>query len=167
MVIDVAAEMDCVLEGLREIEARAGETVRNPAVSAWGVPEHFHHVALVAGSIAMAVAAILRGRGGAPGESSELAATLLGAGEIPRGFGQAPEGMRPAESPDAAAIREAVAKARSRWEKVVDRTEEIAVASARLPHYALGPLTAAEWVRFAAVHGDHHLAIVKDVLAAG
>jgi hypothetical protein len=35
-----------------------------------------------------------------------------------------------------------------------------------VPHQILGPLTAARWVRFAAMHTRHHLDIAREVLAA-
>jgi hypothetical protein len=165
-MIDVSAEFSKVHAGLDEIESRAGESATAPGISAWGIAEHHHHVALVAGSIAMAVGAILRGRGDPGGELSEEARTILGRGKIPRGVGQAPDPMRPAAAPDADTIREAVAKARARWGKVEGRAAEISEAEGRMPHFVLGPLTAAEWVRFASVHGDHHLEIVRDIREA-
>ena len=44
--------------------------------------------------------------------------------------------------------------------------EDIAGAPAWIPHQELGPLSAAHWLRFAALHARHHWAIVRDIRAA-
>ena len=36
-------------------------------------------------------------------------------------------------------------------------------ATGRIPHVFLGELNAAEWLRFARLHSEHHLAILKDI----
>ena len=41
---------------------------------------------------------------------------------------------------------------------------EIAAAPGWVPHQELGPLAAAHWLRFAALHARHHLAIAEDIL---
>ena len=43
---------------------------------------------------------------------------------------------------------------------------ELEAAPARVPHQLLGPLSAALWVRFAATHTRHHVAIAREILTA-
>jgi hypothetical protein len=137
--------------------------IRKPKISGWSVAEHCHHSAIVSGSIATAVRGLLRGRGEEGPPAGEAAQEILDSGRIPRGEGEAPAVMRPEEHPESRTIQAAVRKARSRWEGLLDQTEEIDACELRLPHHALGLLTAAEWVRFAATHTDHHLRIVDDI----
>ena len=43
---------------------------------------------------------------------------------------------------------------------------DVASAPGRIPHLYLGELDAGEWLRFARLHAEHHLAITRDVAAA-
>ena len=94
----------------------------------------------------------------------EMARSILEAGEFPRGVGQSPDAMLPGDDPDAATVQAATEKARERWASLDDQAEAIEASTVRLPHPALGPLTAAEWLRFASIHGRHHLRIVDEIL---
>ena len=42
----------------------------------------------------------------------------------------------------------------------------IVASELKIPHQLLGPLDAPEWLRFARVHTEHHLAIVDELLSA-
>ena len=87
--------------------------------------------------------------------------------EIPRGTAQAPTPMLPGDSPDAGTVRAALEKADSRWADLDDQAAAIEASTLRLPHPVLGPLTAAEWTRLGAIHTQHHLRIVDEILGVG
>jgi DinB family protein len=166
--VDVERELGLTLLGIDSLDAMTLDPgrarFRDPRVSAWSVVEHLQHTALVAASIATAVRSLLKGRGEEGEEVKPVAAEILGAGSIPRGEGQAPDTLRPEDDVSIETVRAAVRKARARWEGLLPRGEEIDECPRKLPHHHLGPLTAAHWVRFAAVHSDHHLRIVGDIL---
>ena len=124
------------------------------------------HVCLVASSIQTALRRLLRG-GGGEDRSLESTRELLASGAFPRGVAQAPTSLVRAESPDADEVRALLGKARVRWAGLATQASALAEAEGTLPHPLLGPLDAREWVRFAHVHGRHHLTIVEEILAAG
>ncbi|MFT5476610.1 MAG: hypothetical protein ACI8Y8_001949 [Planctomycetota bacterium] len=41
--------------------------------------------------------------------------------------------------------------------------DKVAGAPGAIVHLQLGALSAAHWLRFARLHGEHHLAIVRDI----
>jgi hypothetical protein len=148
-------------------ELEAGDLDRQAdAVSAWTVGQQLIHTALVATSLALAIRRILGGGGSRDGSITEPGTGILTSGEIPRGVGDAPEPSRRAETPAADEIAGAIEKARAKWSAISPRTDDMRAAADRLPHPALGPMTAVEWVRFQAVHAAHHLKIVDDIRAA-
>jgi len=167
MSLNPERDLGMVLLGLDSIDALTLDPgrgrIRKPKVSEWSVAEHMHHAALVSGSIATAVRGLLRGRGEDGPPAGELARSILEEGRIPRGVGKAPAVFRPDEHPESRTIQAAVRKSRSRWEGLLMQTDEIEACELRLPHHQLGLMTAAEWVRFAATHTDHHLRIVDNI----
>jgi hypothetical protein len=162
------SELEAILARLDEIRALADDDTRlqarRPGLSAWSVAQQLHHSAIVAATIATAVRALLRGAGTEDEPTSEAARAILEAGQIPRGVADAPEGMVPDPEPAQAEILALVDKARSRWRALRDEAEELAACPRKAPHPLLGPLSATEWARFAAVHTGHHLAIVADII---
>jgi hypothetical protein len=167
MSMNAERDLGMVLLGLDSIDALTLDPgrgrIRRAEVSEWSVAEHCHHSALVSGSIATAVRGLLRGRGeDGPPASSDTEA-ILKAGRIPRGVGDAPAVFRPDAHAESRTIQATVRKSRSRWEALLGQIDEIDACVLRLPHHHLGLLTAAEWMRFAATHTDHHLRIVDDI----
>jgi DinB superfamily len=157
-------DLSLVMTDLDEVVARVECSARRADISSWSVAQHLHHTALVAAMIATAIRGLLRGRG-EPGEPPEgHAAEILQSGEIPRGVGEAPDGLRPDDDPDGDEIRTAVEKARARWSALAGQETAMAACGLRVPHPYFGPLSPEEWVRFAAIHGRHHLDIVADML---
>ena len=135
-------------------------------VSKWSPRMQIDHAALATLSICGAVERILAGAPGCvpAGEPSAQAAAILTTGFIPRGRAEAPEKMRPAAEVTQDDARAHVAALRERLDALAQRTGEIAAAAPRFPHFELGPMTASEWMLFARIHVDHHLAIVRDIL---
>lgn len=139
-----------------------------PGMSAWSAVMHFDHLASTTRSILGAVDRILAGDAACVpgGETSPQAARILRAGSIPRGVAEAPAQMRAAESPQAADVALRLAEIASRCAALSSRTAEIDGATLRFPHFALGPLTAPQWIAFAQIHFEHHLLIADDCVRA-
>lgn len=158
----IPAQFDAI-----EAEIEAGDLDRrNDAVSTWSVGQQLIHTVVTAISIPLAIRQILRGGGEETGEGiTETGREILTSGIIPRGRGDAPDPSRREETPPAEEIVAALAKARKKWEVVAPQMDDLRSATNRMPHPAVGPLTAAEWVRFEAVHAAHHLKLVDDIRA--
>jgi len=173
MMMDSRADLDAVMAGLAKVEEYAADAevvahVDTP-ISKWSIGQHLHHVAISTSSMGMVVRGILKGRTEAvmpDPDQAAVARAIFETGQIPRGKGKAPEGAVPEDAPTGEEIQAAVQKARSRWSSLMDKHAELENSIGRLPHPLLGPLTAAEWVRFTAVHEEHHLHIIAEILAA-
>lgn len=167
-----------MLERLREAMHASRQAVHRsakqgriavPAISHWSTLEHVHHLALVDGTALDQVAALLRGEDGPRrhhGRRTFLGAVLLALGWIPRGRARAPEGLRPPHEPRVDAILSLLSALEERVGELDGRAAEIGGCRRRRNHFVFGDLTAAEWLRFAAIHGWHHLKIVRDIEAA-
>jgi hypothetical protein len=135
-------------------------------VSKWSPRMQLDHAALATRSICGAVELILAGdpRCVAAGPRGENLSAILTTGFIPRGRAEAPDSMKPAPDVGHAATREHLVTLRERLAALAPRADAIAAATLRFPHFALGPMTAAEWLRFARIHFDHHVAIAHDAI---
>jgi hypothetical protein len=98
------------------------------------------------------------------GSASLPGRLLLRAGAIPRGRAEAPEEALPAEAP-------LVEDCRARYETALELLAAFAphLGTIRkwrgtIPHPLLGDFQARDWLRFARIHTEHHLAIVDDIL---
>lgn len=157
-----------LLERIAEIlewpDARLYAVVED--VSRWSPAQQVQHVLL--GLVAFAKTLERLERGGHEKIAPRGAPRLVGravllTGWIPRGRAQAPESLVPDAIPGRAGLLEMLGDARGRWEALVPRAKELRQVPGALPHPMLGAFTAAQWVRFARVHTDHHLAIVADI----
>lgn len=132
-------------------------------ISGWTPAEHLDHLMRVAASIAeliMATDAAPLSRG-----INVVGRLILSVGRIPRGRAAAPERFR-AERTDGAALLDAL----GRLEASVARIAADGVARRRVPtvkHPRFGGLTPPQALRFMAVHNDHHLRIIDDILGKG
>ena len=70
--------------------------------------------------------------------------------------------LRPPAAVAAAEVRKMLGPLAGRLGALSLRARDLATADRRLPHFALGPLTPAEWVRFARIHFEHHAAIAAE-----
>jgi hypothetical protein len=87
-------------------------------------------------------------------------------GSMPRGVGQAPRAVFPPEKPDPGIVRETFEQNRSDLQPWLAQSEAIARAKGSIRHRDLGAMGASQWLRFARIHGWHHLAIMREVLDA-
>lgn len=139
-----------------------------PAVSGWNAEQHIAHVSLANELITRNLKSLIRGSGPlvlASGEPVPGALEILVSGTVPRGQAQAPRMVRPPETVERAYLVEWLAENRRGFAEAEAQLAELEAATSRIPHQVLGPLSAAQWVRFAAIHTRHHLAIARDVLA--
>jgi hypothetical protein len=154
------------LDGLLALEpARLARVV--PAVSAWSSEQHLAHVALANELILRNLRSLASGRGvllvhGA--ESNPRALALLAEGRLPRGQAQSPRMVRPPERVERALLTQWLTDGRAALADLDPRT--LPEDEPKIPHQLLGPLDAPQWARFAVVHTRHHLAIVREILAA-
>jgi hypothetical protein len=128
-------------------------------VSGWTPSEHLDHSLKVATLIVQRVLDPTAERGR---PFSFVGRLILWSARIPRGRGKSPERMRGAR-----ATREELTAAIDALEAHLARLNASLMLRSRgpiVPHPFLGSLTPRQALRFAVVHTDHHLRIVKDVL---
>jgi|GEM_PF-729409 len=142
-------------------------STRRLKVSWWSVGQHAGHLALSLDRIGREIEDMLAHPDkNAEQPAGQIAVSLLDAGEIPRGRGRAPDFLRVPVNVTPDGVRRELDAARDRWRGLSARADAIAATPAKFPHFALGPLTSAQWTRFMAVHTAHHLRIVEDILKA-
>lgn len=138
-------------------------------ISAWSPEQHLAHLSLANELVCRNIKSLIKGAGALVvdgGEPPPDALAVLQSGTFPRGAAQAPRMVRPPETVVRAYLEEWLEGNRAEFEELAGRTDEIEAATCRIPHQVLGPLTAVQWVRFAAMHTRHHLEIAREVLAA-
>ena len=150
---------------VREIlESPSRFDLRHPPTSGWGLGEHAGHIAITTFGIARGIEVNLaspeRDRDLQRGEPAEA---LLRNGTLTRGV-TAPERIDPKgrSREDLVGIAR---RAIDAWSALAERPEVIASCPARFPHFMLGHLTSADWVRFCAIHTAHHLTLVREIEA--
>jgi hypothetical protein len=154
--------------GLRE---RLGERVHEcaPSVSAWSPAQHLFHVALSADLAFSNVRALLRGGGGRivqEGAPNALAVQVLTDESYPRGESAAPRTVTPPDEVEGAYLTNEMQLNRETLMALSADLTKVPGAEGRIPHVFLGELNASEWLRFARLHSEHHLAILRDIEAA-
>jgi hypothetical protein len=145
--------------------------LRRPAarVSGWSAEKQVAHVALANELVVRNLNSLIKGSGlfvVEGGEPVPQALAVLVAGRFPRGIAQAPRIVRPPEELDRELVGDWVAGGRQGFDELSRRIAELRAATKKVPHQLMGPLSASQWLRFAAVHTRHHLAIAAKVLAA-
>jgi hypothetical protein len=172
--IDVQRELDRLAGFYAEAQAVCelpDEVLFRPApeVSGWSAGHHLFHISL-ANELAMRNVRMIVG-GGSPFVKEQVEPSLFGHllmvwGSMPRGVGQAPRAVYPPERPDPRIVRDAFAQNRTDLAPWLEQAGAIAGARGSIRHKQLGALGAAQWLRFAGIHGWHHLAIMHEVLEA-
>lgn len=140
-----------------------------PPVSGWSAEQHLAHLALANELVCRNLRSLLKGSGALvqdEGDPAPDALAVLEAGRFPRGAAQSPRMVRPPEQVRRDYLADWLSSNRLDFDELSARAGEIEVASKRIPHQVLGPLTASRWVRFAAMHTRHHLDIAREVMAA-
>ncbi|NBC15794.1 MAG: DUF1569 domain-containing protein [Bacteroidetes bacterium] len=136
-------------------------------VSGWSAAQHLYHIWLANGKMLTAVQVIHRGGGPVTTEGAlEPTGRHVLEHGITRGQAQAPVGVRPPETVTREVLTETLARSRAKAEAVEELLPEVPDLEGRLPHPFMGALTAAQWLRMARLHAEHHLALARDVLAA-
>jgi hypothetical protein len=139
-----------------------------PQVSAWTAEQQVAHLALANELVIRNLHSLIKGSGAFVvdvGEPPEPALAVLAAGRFPRGRAQSPRIVRPPETIERDLVLEWAASGRDGFEQLSKRVPELRAATKRVPHQILGPLTASQWLRFAAAHTRHHLVIAAEILA--
>ena len=140
-----------------------GPIAADPDRTGWNSAEHAAHCAKVSLLVARTVRTLLASQSDARrGPINEAAQALLDSGCFPRGKGNAPPSLHPTPAATEDGVRALKAASRS-WTKIEARVDEIESSTAQSDHFAMGPLTASEWVRFCAAHTAHHLRIVREI----
>lgn len=130
-------------------------------VSAWTPSEHLDHILKVSTAMLTRLHNLEDPKRPSRG-ISPLGRLILTLGRIPRGAGRAPErlhGMR--------ATAEDLRASLARYESLLTTLQPAHLEKRRgpiVPHPRFGGLNPAQTLRFAAVHNDHHLRIIRDML---
>lgn len=147
------------LTGVRDL--LTAPAARDEATSGWSTHDHAEHIIKANEGILAAIVA-----GEEPETVEPLSFTgrvVLRTGSIPRGQGQAPEST----VPEGAAALELLARLTAQEALVAGLDpEEVGRTGVVANHPVFGGLTGVQWLRLAAVHTRHHLAITDDLRAA-
>ena len=139
----------------------------NEAVSKWSPAQQLYHLWLAGGRMLKAAQVIHQGRGpvATEGEMTRIGRIILGRGVFPRGKAQAPENVRPPDAVSREELSQSLDRSRRSFAAVEPLLAELPDAKGYIEHPFFGALTAAQWVRCARIHTEHHLAIIRDILA--
>jgi hypothetical protein len=151
------ADIDRLLE-----RPAAESSVVRPEISAWSVEHHLAHIALANELVARNLRSLIKGSGPFVVESGDPppgALEVLISGRLPRGKVQAPRMVQPPEVVQREYLVEWLAGNRGDFAALTQRVPDLRAATQRVPHQLLGPLSASQWLRFAAIHTHHHLEI--------
>ena len=162
MFFTAGASLERVRAQLREMRALADspQLLAEAHCSAWTPAEHLDHSVKVTASIINRLLDREAPRG--DGGMSATGRIVLAVGRIPRGRGKSPERLRGARI-GAAELHAGLTK----LEGKIDELEASHLADTRgaiVPHPRFGDLRPSQALRFAAVHNDHHLRIIEDIL---
>jgi hypothetical protein len=173
LTISPATELAHLREDYLAIErllARDPEELERKAqhVSGWSAAQHLAHLCLANELVVRNVKSLLKGIGPLvlePAEPPPEALAVLQSGRFPRGAAQSPRMVRPPELVRRDFLAQWIAEGLVEFAALAEQEPEILAAAKCVPHQVLGPLNAARWVRFAAMHTRHHLDIAREVLA--
>ncbi len=122
-----------------------------PAEGKWSPGEHLYHVEMVNRGVLGALRYIETGRGSSDPVSPDAIA-FLQASVFPTR--KAPPNVQPPSDLTVEAGAQLRSTNQSRWADV--DVDTVSAQTDTIPHPFLGPLGAAEWVRFALIHTRHH-----------
>jgi hypothetical protein len=132
----------------------------NERVSRWSVGEHLDHLLKSTQSVLKRIDS----KDSLPSGVTLLGRVILTLGWIPRGRGKSPSRLGGMRVP-LADLQAAVAQIEAAL--IGLDTERIDIARVpNVPHPRFGGLTPAQALRFTVIHNEHHLKIVRDILAA-
>lgn len=138
-------------------------TTRRESVSHWSPAEHLEHVALANRGILGAIRALQNApEPEIPETVSDRAKSFLEAGVIERGVRKHPDFVTP-QGVALDYLRRELQSILDGYAELEPSLEKFAASRATFTHHVLGPLTAAQWLRFAGIHTRHHLNILRDI----
>lgn len=149
---EVLKRLDTIEDLSPHLEAFSAE------VSNWTVGQQVDHV--ISATSAFSVLLLREKKSDGSAEVSPLKGPILTSGVFPRGVVKAPVGLDNPSQLNTTALSKALLKCRNRVVKLNDLPMD-AVAT----HHLLGEMTRDEVIRFLTIHLDHHLAIIRDILA--
>jgi len=173
VLLDTAADIEWLAAfhdaaaPLRDVAPERFFEVR-PERSAWSAGQHFFHVTL-ANELALRNVELI-----AAGTSTFLkpvvdvglvGALVLPDGSMPRGLGTPPRAVTPPKKPNHEIVWSAHDGNVVTLARIAGDLPRVRAARSGIPHHDLGVLGAGHWIRFAAIHGWHHLRIVHEILA--
>lgn len=170
---DPIADRQQVDRSLKEFQSfvdRLGAALntRVPDVSGWSAAQHLFHVTLATDLGLGNVLALRRGKGVLIREDGELhpeTRAILLSPEIPRGQADAPRMVRPPEIVEASQITTELQHAQHSLLELDNLGGSLADCPGWIQHQVLGPLQAVHWMRFCALHAEHHAKIVREIEA--
>jgi len=165
--MELATDLARIEQQCRQVEALIAEgdarlARRAPAISGWSIGEQVDHVLKV---LDRSLGLLLTSDEALPKGINLAGRLLLAVRRLPRGVGKSPAALRGAERP-AGELRAQLDRIAPLLDRVRDDAERFARPAPVYPHPYFGGLTAAQAIRFLAVHTDHHLRIVADIRRA-
>ncbi len=139
---------------------------RVPEVSGWSAAQHLFHVTLATDLGLGNVLALRKGKGVLIRDEGELhpeTRAVLLSPEIPRGQADAPRMVRPSEVVEPSQIQTELENTRRTLGELDALGGSLTDCKGWIKHQVLGPLQAIHWMRFCALHGEHHAKIVRDI----
>jgi len=150
-------EISSALDELQDYAAQP--QTRAVAVSGWSVGQQIEHALL---TIRGVVGELSRGAGRhEPAKPTLIGRIILLAGRIPRGRGEAPLTVLPRSAPEPAELSALLAKSRESLVRLAAVENDNTFF-----HPRFGRLNKAQSIRFLWIHTDHHLRIIRDIIAA-
>ena len=152
LISDVLIRLDTIESLVSHLDKHADE------VSAWSVGQQFVHV--ISATSAFSVMLLRDRKSAGSADQNPFKDPILDSGVFPRGVVNAPKGLDNPAQPVASTLLRDILKCRNRVEKLPSLSPDTVAT-----HHLLGEMTRDEVIRFLRIHLDHHLAIVRDILA--
>jgi len=152
------SDLQRILSALQEVESFIPSwQQKDESVSNWTVGQQIEHVLKATSAFTVM---ILRDRkADGSGIHKQLKGLLLQRGSFPRGIAKAPDISMPADATPATGLTARLHKTRNRVSKLPDVS-----ASAVAHHHYLGEMDRDEAVAFMAIHLEHHIKIIRDIV---
>lgn len=142
------------------LESHLGSrNLRRSDVSDWSVGQQIEHV--LKATSAFTVMALRNRQPDGTGIQKQLKGLLLKRDSFPRGVANAPDVSIPGDSTPEAVLNTLLLNTRNR----ITRLEEVS-ATAVAHHPYLGEMDRDEAIHFMAIHLEHHLSIIEDIVKA-
>jgi hypothetical protein len=164
MFFTAAASLARLRGQLRQMRALADspQLFAESRLSAWTPSEHIDHLTKVTTSIVRRLLQPEAERVDKPFQL--LGRVILAAGWIPRGRGKAPERLRGVRV-DAAELHASLTTLEGKLDELTPQQIDDQRGPI-VPHPRFGGMRPSQALRFAAVHNEHHLRIIADILRA-